>query len=315
MSNQSEIRKLAGVHLGKAGDGSAVNPYQTPDAIDPSLLVAVPRHLNRADYNIDENNLPFIGFDVWNCYEVSALTTNGYPVSGVLKIKYPANSPSIVESKSLKLFLNSFNMHRLGDDVDDVVKAIKNTVESHLGELLDCAVSVRFFDRSVSLTTNKTSYLDDEYQQLEGSLLLSSVVFNDFNENPGLLELWESKNTGRVQRIRTNALRSNCQITNQPDWGDVFIFVKGPSQLVERSVLQYIVSMRNESHFHEEIVECVFKRLYDLLPRGTDIAVGALYTRRGGIDINPVRATSFNALDEFAQLTDINTMQFKTARQ
>lgn len=314
MSNQSEIRKLAGVHLGKAGDGSVVNPYQTPDAIDPSLLVAVPRHLNRADYNIAEDNLPFIGFDVWNCYEVSALTTNGYPVSGVLKIKYPANSPSIVESKSLKLFLNSFNMHRLADTTGDVADSIKRTVETHLSELLDCAVGVKFFDRSTT-PSGKRSYLDDEYIQLEGSLTLSSVVFNDFNENPGLLETWDGWETSSIQRLRTNALRSNCQITNQPDWGDMFIFIKGPVHLNPRSVLQYIVSMRNESHFHEEIVECVFKRLYDLLPRGTDIAVGALYTRRGGIDINPVRATSFNALDEFAQLTDINTMQFKTARQ
>lgn len=314
MSNQSEIRKLAGVHLGKAGDGSVVNPYQTPDAIDPSLLVAVPRHLNRADYNIAEDNLPFIGFDVWNCYEVSALTTNGYPVSGVLKIKYPANSPSIVESKSLKLFLNSFNMHRLADSPHEVVEQIKETVESHLGELLDCAVAVKFFDRSTA-PSGKRSYLDEEYAQLESSIGVQSVVFNDFNENPGLLEVWEHKDTSAVQRLRTNALRSNCQITNQPDWGDMFIFVKGPVHLNHRSVLQYIVSMRNESHFHEEIVECVFKRLYDLLPRGTDIAVGALYTRRGGIDINPVRATSFNALDEFAQLTDMNAMQFKTARQ
>lgn len=314
MSNQSAIRELAGVHLGKAGDGSVVKPYQTPDAIDPSLLVAVPRHLNRADYNIAEDNLPFIGYDVWNCYEVSALTTNGYPVSGVLKIMYAANSVSIVESKSLKLFMNSFNMHRLASTATEVIEHIEHLVESHLGELLDCAVSVKFFDRSTS-QSSKRSYLDEEYYQLERSIHLESIEFNDFNENPGLLKTWEGTDTAGIQRLRTNALRSNCQITNQPDWGDVFIFVKGPVHLNHSSVLQYIVSMRNESHFHEEIVECVFKRLYDLLPRGTDIAVGALYTRRGGIDINPVRATSFNALSEFAQLTDISTMQFKTARQ
>lgn len=313
MSNQSAIRELAGVHLGKAGDGSAVKPYQTPDAIDPSLLVAVPRHLNRADYNIVEDNLPFIGFDVWNCYEVSALTTNGYPVSGVLKIKYPANSTSIVESKSLKLFLNSFNMHRLADKVEDVIEHIEHLVETHLGELLDCAVSVKFFDRTTS--QNKKNYLDENYNKMEDCILLEGVEFNDFNENPGLLEVWTGTDTGGEQRLRTSALRSNCQITNQPDWGDVFIFVKGPVHLNPRSVLQYIVSMRNESHFHEEIVECVFKRLYDLLPRGTDMAVCALYTRRGGIDINPVRATSFSALFEFEQLTEINNMQFKTARQ
>lgn len=314
MSNQKTIRDLAGVHLGKAGDGTVVKPYQTPDAIDPTLLVAVPRHLNRADYKIDDNNLPFIGYDVWNCYEVSALLDNGYPVTGVLKIKYPANSPSIVESKSLKLYLNSFNMHRIAAQVEEASAVIESTVESHLGELLECAVSVKFFN----YWQNKvpaSSHLKDEYDAIERSILLSDVEFNDYNENPGLLEAFDYASGTGVQRITTNALRSNCQITNQPDWGDVFIYVSGPQYLRETSVLQYIVSMRNESHFHEEIVECIFKRLYDLLPRGTDIAVAALYTRRGGIDINPIRATSFAALAEFSQVTSTEHMQMKTARQ
>ncbi|MNE18069.1 NADPH-dependent 7-cyano-7-deazaguanine reductase [compost metagenome] len=104
-------------------------------------------------------------------------------------------------------------------------------------------------------------------------------------------------------------------MTNQPDWGDVFIYIDGPLRLDEVSVLQYIVSMRKENHFHEEIVECIYKRLFDLLPQGTDIGVAALYTRRGGIDINPIRASSFNALKEFSQILSVHSVSPKTSRQ
>ena len=117
----SKIEDIASVHLGKAGDGSVVKPYITPDNIDNSLLVGIPRHLNRTAYNIDDSDLPFVGFDTWNCYEFSTLTTNGFPVCGVIRLVYPANSPNIVESKSLKLYMNSFNMARLADKVDDVI--------------------------------------------------------------------------------------------------------------------------------------------------------------------------------------------------
>ena len=106
MDNTIELNKIVGEHLGKAGDGSAVDPYVTPDNVDTSLLVPVPRYLNREQYNIKEDNLPFEGVDVWNAYEVSCLLKNGYPLSGIIKITYDVASSCIVESKSLKLYLN-----------------------------------------------------------------------------------------------------------------------------------------------------------------------------------------------------------------
>ena len=107
----TNINDIASVHLGKAGDGTVVKPYVTPNNIDPSLLVGIPRKLNRKQYKIDSNNLPFEGLDSWNCYEFSTLMNNGFPISGVLRVIYPANSPNIVESKSLKLYLKIGRAH------------------------------------------------------------------------------------------------------------------------------------------------------------------------------------------------------------
>jgi len=121
----SLIEQIASKHLGKAGDGTIVKPYVTPDFIDKTLLVPVPRVLNRTQYDIDEANLPFVGIDVWNAYEFSALTNNGFPVVGHVKIVYGANSTNIVESKSLKLYLNSFNMCKLGDLPSQVITTAK----------------------------------------------------------------------------------------------------------------------------------------------------------------------------------------------
>ena len=91
MNNQEELNKLVGVHLGRAGDGTAVKPYITPDTVDPTLLVSVPRDLNRTAYEIDESNLPFVGVDAWNAYEFSTLLENGFPVSGWLKFTYSSD--------------------------------------------------------------------------------------------------------------------------------------------------------------------------------------------------------------------------------
>ena len=107
------IEEIASKHLGKTSDGSTMARYETPDEYDSDLLVAIPRKLNRKAYDIDDEKLPFGGYDTWNCYETSFMLENGYPVSGVLKICVPVNSPNITESKSLKLYLFSLCIHAL----------------------------------------------------------------------------------------------------------------------------------------------------------------------------------------------------------
>jgi 7-cyano-7-deazaguanine reductase len=120
------------------------------------------------------------------------------------------------------------------------------------------------------------------------------MVFDQYNEDPSILEVVPS--IGRYEMWRSNSLRSNCRVTHQPDWGDIFIHIKGDKAVTPESLLRYIVSMRNEFHFHEEITECVYKRLWDML-EPEELFVSCLYARRGGIDINPTRASSIEVLD------------------
>lgn len=286
----SKIEDIASVHLGRAGDGSVVKPYVTPNEIDSNLLVAIPRQLNRDQYNIQSDMLPFYGYDTWNCYEVSALCDNGYPGNYYVKITYPSNSEFIVESKSLKLYLNSFNMHRLGAGVLSVGLDIRDRIKEDLEKLLKTNIEVTVFDAADTALAYKPFH---DYSNLQDYVEYRTLTFDAYNEDPNILktETLAVKHPGGKFKYFSSALRSNCRVTNQPDWGDIFIYMDSHDYPTRESLLQYIVSMRRENHFHEEICECVYKRLSDLFdPR--ELLVACLYTRRGGIDINPVRASS-----------------------
>jgi 7-cyano-7-deazaguanine reductase len=255
-----------------------------PSHYTPSVLVAVPRHLNRVQYSIDEKALPFTGFDVWHGYEAGFMTMNGLPVAGVLKVVYPCNNPFLVESKSFKLYLNSFNMERMGNTVDDGLQQFLTTVRNDLEALLQCKVEVNFF-------VNRPGHFPFDFhgykilEQMPGS---ESLVFEHYTETPALLETANDRPS--EYRIATHLLRSNCKITHQPDWGSAFIHIKATVSPDVMSILKYIVSLRNENHFHEEICEMLFQRLMAAFSPD-QLMVACLYTRRGGIDICPVRAT------------------------
>lgn len=308
----STIETIASVHLGKAGDGSVVKPYVTPEKIDPSLLVAVPRIYNRKQYKIDDTNLPFVGYDVWNCYEFSTLLTSGYPLSGLLKICYPANSHSIVESKSLKLYLNSFNMVRVAKHPQTAKDLIEKTISHDLSWVLGCEVKVTLHRQTDYIFTS--SPLPLRYSFIDGLIETEDLTFESYNEDPSLLEVVSSDNS-RHTKLRTSSLRSNCRVTNQPDWGDVYVSVKGQKVITPESFLKYVISMRQENHFHEEICECIYKRLWDLLSPD-ELFVTCLYTRRGGIDINPVRASNVDIImKEALPLIQTEIICEKTMRQ
>lgn len=312
MSN--EIENIASVHLGKAGDGTVVKPYVTPDHVDPDLLVGIPRYLNRDQYDLYADDLPFLGYDVWNCYEFSTLTNNGFPVSGVLRIVYPCDSFKIVESKSLKLYLNSYNMMKCGETIDDVIETVEKTVYDDLSEVLGDDVRVTFHD---SGSRSVLPFGVVKFDTLEDHLAdkLHTISFEHTNEDPKILQ---TKDTDFVDQFffwHSSVLRSNCRVTNQPDWGDVYIVINSTKTVTPESLLQYIVSMRKENHFHEEITECIYKRLWDLL-QPKELLVACLYTRRGGIDINPVRASHQGTVDKFAHyLYDDTVLNKKTLRQ
>jgi 7-cyano-7-deazaguanine reductase len=310
MTVKSEIEAIASVHLGKAGDGSVVKPYVTPDSVDPSLLVGVPRVLNRTAYEIDEEDLPFVGSDTWNCYEFSTLADNGFPVSGLMRIIYPSDSPNIVESKSLKLYLNSFNMMTNGESIDEIVQNVETRIYDDLciclgHDGIDVALN---FEQGI---TRKP--IEGDFIQVENFVDPIGITFDQYNESPDTLVVVESD--GYPKLWRSSVLRSNCRVTNQPDWGDVYIAIKGKKTVTPESLLQYIVSMRKENHFHEEICECIYKRLDDLL-EPDELFVACLYTRRGGIDINPLRASSYEVGYKYGSgLTDPFSINFKTLRQ
>jgi 7-cyano-7-deazaguanine reductase len=309
----NEIEKIASVHLGKAGDGSVVKPYVTPDYVDETLLVPIPRHLNRTAYNINDKELPFVGVDTWNAYEFSTMLKNGFPISGTLSIVCDAETPNIVESKSMKLYLNSYNMARLIDTLDDFY-IIEDMIASHLEKALGTIAS----DYNVLVSFQPASYdavydpMRKEYITLEEYLNVEKIEFNAYNEDPSILKIVDVGADNYPSRWRSYSLRSNCRVTNQPDWGDVYIHMTGSKRPTPESLLQYIVSMRKENHFHEEIAECIYKRLHDICAPD-ELVVACLYTRRGGIDINPVRASSRDLLFEHTNL--INGHCKKTPRQ
>jgi len=289
------------------------------DQYDPSLLVNEPRSNNRKHLDLSDAALPFVGYDTWNAYEVSGLTNNGLPVAGVAKVVYPCDSKYIVESKSIKLYFNSFNMFRCGDQPVDVLDFIDQKATEDLSALLETTVHVHTqpanFIAKGDAVLDRYNYrtIESIYSQEE----LSEMTLNTYSESPELLEMEDSSEEVKSEEVRwhSSLLKSNCRVTSQPDWGDVYIMYKGQTHVTSDSLLKYIVSFRDECHFHEEICETIYKRLYDVLSP-EELVVTCLYARRGGIDINPVRASN-NALiaRECGDLVDPFVMHVKTAKQ
>lgn len=280
-------------------------PY--PQSYCPEILAAVPRSLNRTAYGIDNPDKLFCGCDTWHAYEASFLLDNGMPVIGILKIVYPSTSPSIVESKSLKLYLGSYHMLPLGKDKPTAISNYTRRVEEDLGKLLSVCVKVCFFPDFPS----QMPFDFNGYSLLEESVTPEAVSFSVYQEHPAYLAEDICPSTGEM-KIGSRLLKSNCRITGQPDWGTVYIRLKGQTLPDRQALLKYIVSLRNENHFHEEICEMVYKRLFELF-HPEILMVACLYTRRGGIDICPVRANSPEYLPHY--LPDAQILTERSFRQ
>ena len=275
MPNKTE--KIASTHLGKKSTGSL--------SYDPSLLVPIPRNENREQYKIDNDNLPFLGVDVWHAYEFSCLTSNGLPVTRVIKLKYNCDSEYLIESKSLKLYLNSFNMSCFGKTIDECLEICKSIIEKDLSNALKTEVSIDFLTDDT-----KRVQIFEEFENILNFVETNKLKIEKFKESPQLLEV-ELLSDEKEYYLTFDSLRSNCRVTHQPDFGDIFIYYKSNHHIKEDSLVKYLCSFRSEFHFHEECCEMIYKRLYDVLNinKHGDLFVCALYTRRGGIDICPVR--------------------------
>jgi len=309
MANSKLDNSNISKHLGQSS--------QYKSTYDKGLLVREPRSNNREYLNIFDDALPFVGSDTWNAYECSFLLKNGRPVTGVVKCVYPCSSKYIVESKSIKLYFNSFNMTKMGDGNDEAVKNFEEISARDLSELLQTDVKVSF--HSGVRVNKKFSSPDNEWDiehYLNVDLLedSSSLEYTQYTEDPSLLEAVSRENEVE-QKFYSGLLKSNCRVTSQPDWGDVFIHIKSKNAIDAHSILKYVISFRDECHFHEEICECIYKRLQDAF-EPSELLVMCLYARRGGIDINPVRASSNDLIERFAKpLVDPGMIHIKTSKQ
>ena len=283
--------EIASKFLGKKVSGS--------ENYDPSLLVVIPREENRKQYDLNNDKLPFCGWDIWHAYEFSSMSENGVPVTRLMKLRYSCRSEFLVESKSLKLYLNSFNMSRFGQNISECLEICKNKIEKDLSEKLQTEVKINFID-------NKTQKIQifEIFQNIMHFVNEQDLIVEKFKEAPEVLKTEETAEL-KEYYLTFDSLRSNCRVTHQPDFGDLFIYYKSTKHIIEKSLVKYLSSFRSEFHFHEECCEMIFKRLSDILNKDDKLFVCALYTRRGGIDICPSRWTPNCNVEDVAVLNDI----------
>ena len=309
MANKELDNSRISKHLGQTS--------QYKSQYDPDLLVREPRSSNREYLNIFDDDLPFVGSDTWNAYECSFLLNNGAPVTGVVKCIYPCSSKYIVESKSIKLYFNSYNMTKVADTKEKAIQLFEVSASKDLSELLETNVVVKFQDGvyvNKKLDNPNNEWNIEDYLNVDLLEDEKGFVYTQYTEDPSLLEA-VSQEKDLEQRFYSGLLKSNCRVTSQPDWGDVFIHIKSKNAIDAHSIKKYVVSYRDECHFHEEICECFYKRLKDAFDP-SELLVMCLYARRGGIDINPVRASSQDLIQKYAaNLIDPEAVHIKTSKQ
>ncbi|MFQ2524080.1 NADPH-dependent 7-cyano-7-deazaguanine reductase QueF [Aeromonas caviae] len=239
----------------------------------PSLLQPVPRSLNRDDLGL-RGELPFQGCDVWTLYELSWLNAKGKPVVAIGEVFVPATSPNLIESKSFKLYLNSFNQTRC-----DSLEAVQALLVQDLSGCAGAPVSVTLF------TLDQAPH---QIAQLPGECIDSLDIEVDGYEFDETLLQGAAGREIVEETLHSHLLKSNCLVTSQPDWGSVVIHYRGP-RLDREKLLRYLISFRQHNEFHEQCIERIFTDLkHFCVPE--QLTVHARYTRRGGLDINPFRS-------------------------
>ncbi|CAM3661142.1 NADPH-dependent 7-cyano-7-deazaguanine reductase QueF [Polynucleobacter arcticus] len=254
-------------------------PY--PDQYDPSLLFPIPRAENRLKLNIQANQaLPFVGVDIWNAFELSWLNKKGKPQIALAEFQIPADSVNMIESKSFKLYLNSFNSARFEDETE-----VRERLITDLSAVAGSKIATRI---------NPTESIAKKgMQEMSGVLMdrLDIEVDPNLPADPSLLGVNES--FGPIEQcLVSHLLKSNCPVTGQPDWASVQIRYQG-RPILEEGLLRYLIGFRQLGEFHEHCVETIFCDIKRQC-KPEKLSVYARYTRRGGLDINPFR-TDHNA--------------------
>ena len=259
-------------------------PSAYVDQYDASLLFPISRAPKRAEIGIhaDVKAAPFFGADMWTAFELSWLNPRGKPQVALAHITVPCESLNIIESKSFKLYLNSFNNTRFADATE---------VQARLrADLTDAAWRGGVVQASVGVRLLSPELFDQEpVHELDGlSIDRLDIECTRYTPSADLLSaVMDEQPVSEV--LTSRLLKSNCLVTGQPDWGDVQISYSGP-QIDQGGLLQYIVSFRNHNEFHEQCVERIFMDIWTRC-KPVKLSVLARYTRRGGLDINPFRTS------------------------
>ncbi|WP_159819532.1 NADPH-dependent 7-cyano-7-deazaguanine reductase QueF [Colwellia sp. 20A7] len=283
MATYQNSKELKNLTLGKATEYCS--------EYNPNLLQGVPRSLNRDDLSLVSNTLPFIGEDIWYGYELSWLNNKGKPIVAVAEFRFACTSPNLVESKSFKLYLNSFNQSKFSS-FDEVKKILIKDLSATAGiqaqvtlfPVEQCpALAIKVSGREITCI-DEADITVDNYQYTAELLKYAQT---DASSEVSSSDTCPVKTVS--ENLVSHLLKSNCLITNQPDWASVYISYEGAP--IDHSILlQYLISFRQHNEFHEQCVERIFCDLQEYCQL-SKLTVFARYTRRGGLDINPFRST------------------------
>lgn len=250
----------------------------------PDLLFPIPRKLKRDEIHVPDV-LPFKGMDIWNAYEISWLNSKGKPVVAWGEFIFLCESPNIIESKSFKLYLNSFNNTKF-DSINDVAMTLQRDLSTACG----ASVKVKIVPLNECSDNGGWPLIPASSLKYSGIYLDNlDIECDEYIVDPKLLKTQDVLVT---EILYSDLLKSNCLVTGQPDWGSVCIEYTG-NKIVHEDLLKYIVSFRNHNEFHEQCVERIFMDVMQYC-QPEKLSVYARYTRRGGLDINPFRS-SFDA--------------------
>lgn len=245
-----------------------------PEHYDASVLCAIPRQQGRQNLSVENDSLPFHGEDIWTAYELSWLNAKGKPQVALGELRVPCSSPNMVESKSFKLYLNSFNQSRFASEED-----VQMTIERDLSQIVGNDVSFTV----IPIRSAEESTLS----ALEGECIDDLDIEVDQYE-PNADSLKEGLGHTVSETLHSHLLKSNCRITSQPDWASVLIRYQGAA-INKEVLLKYIIGFRQHDEFHEPCVEKIFTDIWRHC-QPEKLTVYARYTRRGGLDINPFRS-------------------------
>lgn len=247
-----------------------------PTQYDASLLHPIPRQLNRVQLRT-HSPVAFYGIDIWYGYEMSWLNSKGKPVVAVAKFEFSAASEFLVESKSFKLYLNSFNQTRFASTTDVVELLIRDLTKAS-GQIVNVTLITPDNLESLQPTALPGQCIDEQDITIDTYQLTPELLMDAVNPHCVIEEI-----------VHSHLLKSNCLITSQPDWGSVVIDYQGPA-IDQEALLRYLISFRQHNEFHEQCIERIYDDIWHFC-QPSQLTVYACYTRRGGLDISPYRSS------------------------